>query len=131
MRIALAAVMLAAMAAGPPTVVSEQTHRPEHIGQCFTTRVAKVETRLEDEKGHAIAGSGSAISLADGHYTVGYDQLPAIDRSRVGDTVTLCVVALPSDCPAGDTRGIEYHGRNLRTGLTWKAYDSEHLCGGA
>ncbi len=111
-------------------MVSGLTHRPERLGQCFLTRVKRVETRLEDN-GKSIVGSGSAIELADGHYNVDYEQLPGIDRSRRGDLARLCVIALPGRCPAGDTRGLFYRGENLRTGLSWKAHDAEHMCGGA
>jgi hypothetical protein len=124
-------VLLASAAqAAPRSVVSSITMRPERLGQCFTTRVKRVETRLEED-GEPVSDSGSAIVLRDGHYNVDYGQLPAIDRSRPGDPVKLCVIALPSHCPRGDTRGIRYHGRNLRTGLSWQANDAEHMCGGA
>ena len=134
MRAALAlvlTVMLTAPAgAGSRAVISSVTHRPEHLGQCFQTRVRRVANRLEDN-GQPVPGSGSAIELTDGHSNDDYDQLPGIDRSRTGDPVRLCVIALPRHCPPGDTRGIVYRGRNLRTGLTWKAADAEHMCGGA
>ena len=130
MALALAALLAMPAGAGPRAVVSSVTHRPEHLGQCFLTRVRRVETRLEDD-GKSVHGSGSAIELTDGHYNDDYDQLPGIDRSRPGDPVRLCVIALPRHCPAGDTRGIRYLGRNLRTGLSWKAADAEHMCGGA
>jgi len=130
--VALALTLLAATpaAAGPRTIVSGATHRPEHVGQCFRTRVKRVTTRLEDN-GRPVPDSGSAIELADGHDNESYEQLPGIDRSRPGDPIQLCVTALPRHCPRGDTRGILYRGRNLRTGLTWKAADAEHMCGGA
>ena len=119
-----------AAAASPRTIVSGVTHRREHVGQCFLTRVKLVGTRLEDN-GHPVPDSGSAIELADGHWNFSYDQLPGIDRSGPGDPVRLCVIALPHHCPVGDTRGILYRGQNLHTGLSWKAADAEHMCGGA
>jgi len=125
----LAVATIAALAAAP-SAMSGVTHHREHVGQCFTTAVAKVETRLVDGD-TPVKGSGSAIELADGHYNVSYDTLPAIERSRPGDPIKLCVIALPHACPKGDHRGIAYRGRNLRTGLTWKATDAEHGCGGA
>jgi hypothetical protein len=132
---ALVAACLALLAAGvasagPRTVVSGVTHRPERVGQCFLSRVKRLATRLEDN-GRPVPDSGSAMELADGHYNVSYDQLRGIDRSRPGDPVRLCVTALPRRCPPGDTRGILYRGRNLRTGLGWTASDAEHMCGGA
>jgi hypothetical protein len=130
MQAAVAVMVSAVLAAGPPTVISGATKRPEHVGQCFNTRVLSVGTRLGDGQGRNDPGSGSAITLADGHGNVSYEQLPGIDRSRPGDRVRLCVIRLPEDCPKGDTRGITYRGRNLRTGLTWTASDFEHGCGG-
>ena len=130
MALVLAALLATPAGAGPRVVVSSVTHRPEHLGQCFLTRVRRVANRLEDN-GKPVPDSGSAIELADGHYNDDYDQLPGIDRSRRGYRVRLCVIALPRHCPAGDTRGIRYLGRNLRTGLSWKAADAEHMCGGA
>lgn len=130
LMLVLAALPAAPATAGPRTIVSGVTHQPEHVGQCFHTRVKLVATRLEDN-GRPVPDSGSAIELTDGHYNESYDQLPGIDRSRPGDPVRLCVIALPHHCPPGDTRGILYRGRNLRTGLSWKANDAEHMCGGA
>jgi len=112
-------------------MISGLTHRAEHVGQCVLTNVRRVESRLEDGEGHEIAGSGSAVEFADGHYNVDYDQLPGMDRSRPGDRVRLCVIKLPTHCPKGDTRGIIYRAHNQRTGLNWVAHDSEHICGGA
>ena len=134
MRVAGAVLALAlassAAVAAPDAVISGLTHRREHAGECFLTRVKRVETRLEDD-GRPVPDSGSAIELADGHYNVSYERVPAIDRSRRGDPVRLCVIGLPRRCPPGDTRGILYRGRNLRTGLSWRAADAEHMCGGA
>jgi hypothetical protein len=131
MMAASALMASALLAAATPGMVSGATGRREHIGQCFSTRVLRVENRLGDGAGHFEAGSGSAIELADGHSNVSYQQLKGIDRSKPGDRVRLCVIGIPGNCPPGDTRGISYRGRNLRTGLTWKAADAEHLCGGA
>jgi hypothetical protein len=105
---------------------------PMRVGQCVETRVVKVETRLEDGATHEpMQGSGSAIRFANGGYQVSYDQVGAVDRSRPGDRVRLCLVALPNDCPPGDDRGKMYKTTNLRTHLSWTLPDSEHSCGGA
>ena len=120
---------LAALAS-PRTMLSDVTHRREHVGQCFQTRVARVETRLEDNHG-PVPGSGSQIEFTDGHVNVSYEQVSAIDHSKVGDPVRLCVVRLPTRCPPSDHRGISYRARNLRTGGRWALPDAEHMCGGA
>jgi hypothetical protein len=105
---------------------------PAHIGQCVTTEVKKVETRLMDGgTGQPVAGSGSAIEFANGGYQVSYDQVPAVDQSRPGDPVKLCLVSTPRHCPPGDNRGRTYRATNLRTGGSWTLPDSEHMCGGA
>jgi hypothetical protein len=99
---------------------------PSEVGSCTETTVKTVGPRLE-----GTPGSGSAIEYADGGTQVSYDQVPGIDNSRVGDSVKLCLVSLPQDCPAGDDRGKVYAATNLRTGETWSQPDSEHSCGGA
>ena len=99
---------------------------PTQVGQCTQTTVKTVGARLE-----GTPGSGSAIEYADGGTQVSYDQIPGIDDSQPGDVVKLCLVSLPSNCPAGDDRGKVYFGTNLRTGETWGEPDSEHSCGGA
>lgn len=115
----------------PAAMISSVTHRSERLGQCFHTRVLKVETRLAEADGTPAPESGSAIEFADGHYNVDYGRVPGIDSSRPGDRVRLCVRHLPTHCPSGDTRGINYRVTNLRTGRSWIAPDAEHLCGGA
>lgn len=118
--------------AAPRSMTSSITHRPEHVGQCFRTRVLRVENRLRDtQRGMSVPGSGSKLILADGHINVNYSQDAAIDRSMPGDPVRLCVLHLPVGCPTGDTRNIVYKGINLRTGLSWESSDSTHNCDGA
>jgi hypothetical protein len=119
---AIAAFAAPAFAAGLPT----------HVGQCVRTTVRSVETRLVDgSTNQPVAGSGSAISFANGGYQVSYDQLSSVDSSRAGDPVEMCLVSVPRDCPPGDDRGREYRTTNLRTQRSWRLPDSEHSCGGA
>jgi hypothetical protein len=99
---------------------------PRRVGECVETRVKTVENRLENAP-----GSGSAISFVNGGYQVSYDQVPAVDRSRPGDPVRMCLVSIPTDCPPGDTRGRQYHTTNKRTSQSWTLPDAEHMCGGA
>ena len=120
--VALAALAAPACAAGLPT----------RVGQCVKTTVKSVETRLVDgSTNQPVAGSGSAISFANGGYQVSYSQLPSVNSSRAGDPVEICLVSLPRDCPPGDDRGREYRTTNLRTHKSWRLPDSEHSCGGA
>jgi hypothetical protein len=105
---------------------------PVRIGQCSTTTVKQVETRLVDgSTNQPMPGSGSAIEFANGGYQVSYDQVPAVDRSRPGDPVAMCLVSVPRHCPPGDDRGRMYKTTNLRTRGSWTLPDAEHECGGA
>ena len=111
---------------------SQAAALPTAVGQCSQTTVAKIGTRLEDGvTGKPVAGSGSAITYANGGTQVSYDQIPGIDHSRAGDAVTVCLVVLPENCPKGDDRGKVYLAINARTSESWEAPDSEHSCGGA
>lgn len=96
------------------------------VGACWTTTVKEVGTRLENAP-----QSGSYIGYADGTSQVEYVDIPGITHSKPGDSVKLCVAELPTNCPAGDTRGVILTGTNQRTHETWKAPNSEHGCGGA
>jgi hypothetical protein len=105
---------------------------PTHIGQCVDTTVKNVENRLEDgATNKPVPGSGSAISFANGGYQVSYEQIAAVDASRPGDPVRMCLASIPHGCPPGDNRGREYKTMNLRTHKSWRLPDSEHSCGGA
>jgi hypothetical protein len=105
---------------------------PTRIGQCTNTTIKDVTTRLQDgATNRPIPGSGSAVDFANGGYQVSYDTIAAIDQSRPGDPVTMCLVSIPKGCPPGDKRGITYKTTNTRTHGSWTLPDSEHMCGGA
>ena len=105
---------------------------PTRVGACALTSVKQVTARLEDgQTGQEIPGSGSAVAETDGGYQVSYDTVPAIQASRRGDPVLVCLVSLPQGCPPGDNRGRDYAVGNLRTLGAWRAPDAEHMCGGA
>jgi hypothetical protein len=99
---------------------------PTMVGQCSVTEIAEIGSRLE-----GVADSGSAVSYKNGGVQVSYDELPGLRGSRVKDRVRLCLVSIPEDCPPGDDRGRVYRAKNLRTGKSWEAPDSQHMCGGA
>lgn len=105
---------------------ADSAAKPEQIGDCVETKVAWLGPRLE-----GVPGSGSAIQYQNGMRQVEYDAVAGIDRSQIGDDVRVCLVSAPESCPAGDDRGRVYSGTNLRTGESWSAPDSEHMCGGA
>jgi len=105
---------------------------PVHEGTCVWTKISRVEQRLQDgEHGPFVAGSGSAVELANGGYQVSYEEIPEVNHSRKGDRVLMCLVALPRHCPPGDNRGKIYTTTNLRTMESWTLPDAEHMCGGA
>lgn len=108
------------------TATSQQPHRGMNVGDCIDVTVGSVGSRLE-----GVAGSGSAILYTNGLSQVSYDAVPGIDHSKSGDTVHLCLTSVPQNCPPGDERGKVYSATNTRTGETWSAPDSEHMCGGA
>lgn len=105
---------------------------PTKVGACVETTIKSVETRLVDgATNKPIPDSGSAVSFANGGYQVSYETIPAIERSRPGDSARLCLVFIPRNCPKGDDRGRIYKTTNLRTREIWRLPDSPHSCGGA
>jgi hypothetical protein len=122
MGLAVGLGCVSAIAAGLPT----------KVGQCTQTSISKIGERLEDgTTGQPMPGSGSAVNFANRGYQVSYEEVPAIQHSRRGDRVRMCLVKLPEDCPKGDNRGRVYTTTNLRTHESWTLPDSEHSCGGA
>ena len=99
---------------------------PASVGACVETSVRLVGPRLE-----GVPDSGSAIEYENGLMQVEYAAVPAIDQSRPGDRVRVCLTSIPDNCPANDERGRMFQGTNLRTGESWSAPNSEHSCGGA
>jgi hypothetical protein len=71
------------------------------------------------------------VVFANGMLQVSYDIVRQVRRSRVGDRVTTCVVALPDRCPPGDDRGVIYRTHDWRTHESWTLPDSQHGFGGA
>jgi hypothetical protein len=98
---------------------------PTRVGECVTTTITEIGTRLDTP------GSGSTVSFENGGTQVGYDTVPAIDQSRTGDPVRMCLESVPHNCPKGDDRGRVYQVTNLRTHQSWSRADSSHMCGGA
>lgn len=129
-RLVLAAAFI--LASQPAEAQRRAGPQPVALGTCAQTRIADVTQRLEDGRTHrVIPDSGSAVEFANGLYQVSYDQVPAVNRSRRGDAVYICLVRLPHNCPPGDRRGRIYTTTNLRTLESWTLPDSQHSCGGA
>jgi hypothetical protein len=98
----------------------------QHELQCVKTATKEIGNRLSQTP-----GSGPAISYTNGGLQVGYEDVPAIGRARVGDPVLMCLIPIPKQCPPGDTRGRVYTVTDLRTQESWTLPDSAHACGGA
>ena len=128
-----AVVCLATLAVAASVLVAPAMAEPmpKHVGDCAKTKVSRIETRLADGDGKPVADSGSAIDFVNGGYQVSYDQVSAIDSSRPGDPVEICLVSVPKGCPKGDHRGKVYKTTNLRSHDQWTLPDAEHSCGGA
>ncbi len=99
---------------------------PRTILQCGGGIVTEVGSRLEGRP-----SSGSSIRFNNDGGSVSEEIVPAIQHSRVGDHVMICLVYIPKDCPAGDDRGSEYTVTNLRNLESWTLPSSQHGCGGA
>jgi hypothetical protein len=126
-------------------------HRPAHAQTrvkvkppiCETTVVTSVshgcskadsmgKSNDPDDAWSCAGALSSGISYANGKGQVGgYANVPAMENSRIGDRVRLCLVSFLTGCPAGDDRGREYTATNLRTHNRWKKFDASHMCGGA
>jgi hypothetical protein len=113
-------------------VVGSAQPLPNRERTCALSTVAGVEQRLRERPGGPfVAGSGSAIRFTNGGYQVAYAEIEAVQNSRTGDPVFICLIQIPRGCPAGDTRGRVYTTTNLRTLESWTMPDSEHRCRGA
>jgi uncharacterized protein len=103
---------------------------PTEIGQCMETTIAAITSRFQADV-NADPNDGTAISFDNGGYQVSYEKEQAIIDSAVGDSVMMCLVSIPQDCPPGDDRGRIYTTTNMRTQQSWTLPDSQHSCGGA
>ncbi len=104
---------------------------PTGILTCGGGVIAQIGPRLE---GDTKFETGASVRLNNDGVTVAYQgdpSLTAIKHSKVGDHVLVCLVFVPKNCPAGDTRGKQYTITNLRTLESWTLPDSQHSCGGA
>ena len=125
----IALVILLVPAIAPAAPISRVLPK---LGACVRTTIKEISQRLEDRQTHrTIPNSGSAMVLNNGVYGVSYDQVAALNESKLGDPVYTCLVKLPRHCPPGDNRGKLYTTTNLRTEQSWTLPDAEHMCGGA
>lgn len=110
---------------------------PSPICQTFT-----VKEVWRVPRGHEPSGAeSSALGFTQGSRIFGgdkvgwvntpYSRTSALENSRPGDRVLVCLVKYYAGCPKGDDRGRTYSVRNLRTGATFEAMNGSHICGGA
>jgi hypothetical protein len=99
---------------------------PQTVGECTTTHVEHVGTRL-----HESADSGTAIRFTNDIQLVAYEAVEAADTSVKGDEVSICLDYIPDNCPPGDERGKVYSVKNMRTHESFTMPDAAHACGGA
>jgi hypothetical protein len=108
---------------------------PTEMGACATTSIVSIQNRIEGEPdmGKSVNYANNGYQVADG--TSGLDNVPDHTQNmqdwKVGDQVRMCLLSIPTNCPAGDNRGKVYETTNLRTDETWQAPDAWHSCGGA
>src|SRR5258708_5147607 len=88
---------------------------PTQAGECAETTI----TALTDYWGLKISArkqeidQGVAISFSNKGGQYSHETPPAVVKSKVGDRVKLCLISIPSGCPAGDNRGRIYRTTNL------------------
>jgi uncharacterized protein len=105
---------------------------PSAVGQCATTHIKTLTTRLGDDPLEtAPPEGGSAATFTNGGGSVSYDREPGLASSKVGEPVEMCLISIPRDCPKDDDRGRVYYSLDLIAQGSWTLPDSEHLCGGA
>jgi hypothetical protein len=121
-RLALVACLSLAFA----TLPAFAQEIPTEVGQCVSTNIAEITSRLE-----GVPDSGTAIRYDNDLWGVSYESVPEVENSEVGDPVELCLESVPENCPPGDDRGRFYSAHNERTGEGWALPDAEHMCGGA
>lgn len=99
------------------------------IGSCYDSEVRNVRFRLESSlDGTLDRNSGSAIEFRDGLYLVGYDRVPEVHRSKIGDRVRICLVAEERDCQRGIDPTRTYRVENARTRGSFTMSNSTKSC---
>jgi hypothetical protein len=117
MRASILRTVLAGVILVWPVAASAQ-RLPTREGTCVRSKIAAVEQRLRDgPNGPFIPGSGSAVRFANGGYQVAYAEIEAVQTSRTGDPVFICVIHIPRRCPPGDVRDGSTHDKPSHVGI--------------
>ncbi len=111
----------------PSGSATEGSSLPTIVGACTNTSIASIQTRLPGSP----SSMGMSVNYDNGGYQVSYDNPASIQDWQKSDQVKMCLVSIPTNCPAGDNRGKVYKTTNLKTNEVWEAPDASHSCGGA
>jgi hypothetical protein len=108
---------------------------PIKVGVCAETTITVLTDyfgkKILKQKDKNDVDQGVAITFGNKGEQYSHDTPPAVRPSKVGDKVTMCLISIPTGCPAGDNRGRVYRVTNLRTKGAWSLPDDIHRCGGA
>ena len=102
------------------TTEAQISHRylPKRVGDCVNTKIYWVGKRIPAPApdtlgpGVHVFDPGSQVIFEHGARQVGYETVLAIEESRKGDAVRMCLVSIPRNCPMGDNRGRVYRTTN-------------------
>lgn len=115
---------------------------PKTVGDCVETILMSKNTRFEG----VVAGDtgGEVNVMFDNEIALYIQEIQDLPKSTnvdkymystsdfaEGDSMKLCLLALPKDCPKGDDRGKVYSVHSHKNNKTFTGVDAWHLCGGA
>ena len=105
---------------------------PKHVGDCATTKVSADRDAAGRRLDHKPdRGFGQRVEFVNGGYQVSYDTVAAIEASRPGDPVHICLVSIPQGLPAGRQSRPDLQDHQPAHHGLWTLPDAEHSCGGA
>lgn len=123
-----ARLLVLAMSLMPFQLLASDRGAAQRIGACVGTRIVEITGVYQAT---APDKDGAVVGYANGVAGVSFKREPEIERSKVGDSIRLCLVEIDKGCKRGDPRGRIYRATNLRTGGSWELGNSMHACGGA
>ncbi|MGO8912539.1 MAG: hypothetical protein ACLQDM_24880 [Bradyrhizobium sp.] len=106
---------------------------PSKIGECADTTITSITDRFGADLTPSKKGSdkGTFVRFSNSGVQVSLVKERSIVRSQIFDKVNMCLVEIPTGCPAGDIRGRVYKTTNLRTHETWSLPNDVKGCNGA
>ncbi len=99
--------------------------------KCAWTRVTDVGSRFADEPILPDGSNGISVSFKSGLSLIAYTSNPAIEKTKIGARVQVCLVQEMRGCPPGDDRGKTYRVYDPLQGIAWSMGEDLHICGGA